>query len=291
MSKQEIRIYALPTNKASKDCIGIHIDTKKVRIMEKSLDGNKVFEVGFSASSSQYQPHHLYTTIDESPKEGDWFIVEISEDNWKTSNFVLEKVKSINEVWVNNDLNETTRHIDNCKKVVATDDKDLKYNDLGSSILNHKRFGLNWENHVKSLPQISPEFQQAWVREANKSTPIVEAMIEMDIIYTLNERFTLDNLDEAEFVNQTEVENEHGTVFPASYLSKVELEFAPKSYQPKLNPQGYVTILPVKEKMHTQTEVENLILQFASDCENDEDLICYDGEIDGVKQYNAANGI
>jgi len=48
MSKINIQVHALPTEKASKDCIGIHIDTKKVRIMEKSLDGNKVFEVGFA---------------------------------------------------------------------------------------------------------------------------------------------------------------------------------------------------------------------------------------------------
>lgn len=234
MSKVEIKVYALPIEKASdiRNDDGEWVDGKS-KLCQNTI---------------KYQYYHIYATTSETPKEGDWFIVEISEDNWETSNFVLEQVETINGIWVNNESYETTRHIDNCKKVVATDDKDLWV----------RKTSTNCFTEIGACGKISPEFQQAWVREMNNGTPIIEALMEMNLVLT-------DELDkEADF---------------ELYLNE---------YVPKLNPQGYVTILPVKEKMHTQTEVENLILQFASDCENDEDLICYDGEIDGVKQYNAA---
>ncbi len=219
MSKIDVKVYALPTNKASHIKFIPKGEYEEIngKLVKTTIDKYLYVE---EATEFGYPSTFLYVTTSETPQIGDWFLVELFKITGESDGLHLEQCLSIDDVWINNTSVDKTRHIDNCKKVVATDDKDLKYNDLGSSILNHKRYGLNWENHVKSLPQISPEFQQAWVREMNNGTPIIEALMEMDLVLT-------DELDkEADF---------------ELYLNE---------YVPKLNPQGYVTILPVKEKMY-----------------------------------------
>ena len=245
MSKIDVKVYALPTNKASHIKFIPKGEYEEIngKLVKTTIDKYLYVE---EATEFGYPSTFLYVTTSETPQIGDWFLVELFKITGESDGLHLEQCLSIDDVWINNTSVDKTRHIDNCKKVVATDDKSLLKGDCDCGATTFE----GCSQCLTGIGKISPEFKQAWVREANKGTPIIEALMEMDIIYTLNERFTLDNLDEAEFVNQTEVENEHGTVFPASYLSKVELEFAPKSYQPKLNPQGYVTILPVKEKMY-----------------------------------------
>jgi len=45
-----------------------------------------------------------------------------------------------------------------------------------------------------------------------------------------------------------------------------------------------------KEKKYTEEDVRKIIIQFATDCDNNEDLIMYDGEDkNGKRQYNDAN--
>ena len=227
MSKINIQVHALPTEKAEDSIVlsnGKYWNFKGYFTQEYLKSQNK-------------KSFHLYATTDETPQIGDWFLVELFKITGESDGLHLEQCLSIDDVWINNTSVDKTRHIDNCKKVVATDDKDLKYNDLGSSILNHKRYGLNWENHVKSLPQISPEFKQAWVREANKGTPILEALMEFTDLGKDACKFDDNHLD-------CKIENlEHNCLIfggKCSCLKKI----------PKLNPQGYVTILPVKEKMY-----------------------------------------
>lgn len=221
MSKTDIKIFVLPTEKAS----NIRNDDG-----EWCNGNDKICQ-----NTINYQYHHLYATTDETPKDGEYYIYPhlINDGVWKCGKYGVPN--------------------SGARKVVATDNKDLWYD-----MTNYTDDGID-DYPDTLLSKISPEFQIAWVKNMNANTPIVDAMMEMDIVYTLNERFTLDNLDEAEFVSQTEVENEYGTVFPASYLSGSEIRFAPKNYQPKLNSQGYVTILPVKEKMYSKDEVKKLL--------------------------------
>lgn len=236
MSKVEIKVYALPTNKASHIKFIPKGEYEEIngKLVKTTIDKYLYVE---EATEFGYPSTFLYVTTSETPQIGDWFLVELFKITGESDGLHLEQCLSIDDVWINNTSVDKTRHIDNCKKVVATDDKDLKYNDLGSSILNHKRYGLNWENHVKSLPQISPEFKQAWVREANKGTPILEALMEFTDLGKDACKFDDNHLD-------SKIENlEHNCLIfggKCSCLKKI----------PKLNPQGYVTILPVKEKMY-----------------------------------------
>ena len=222
MSKTNVKVFALPTEKAS---IGGLIKYKGAKNVFFGIADEKDVLILLINGNKVGTPHHLYATTSETPKAGDY--------GYSISTNTVELIS---------ELQSKVLRIDNWKKVVVTDDKDLKYNDLGSSILNHKRYGLNWENHVKSLPQISPEFQQAWVREANKGTPILEALMEFTDLGKDACKFDDNHLD-------SKIENlEHNCLIfggKCSCLKKI----------PKLNPQGYVTILPVKEKMYTKEQV------------------------------------
>ena len=254
MSKTAIKIFALPEEKAQ---------VQQGQIYKNGDD------YGISSYTSDrwndFIPICIYITTSETPKIEDWFI-----DTRDSYNELFECLGVTNNFIFSNHKEQINHPIEYCRKVIAADDKDLLIKiPCPDGIEGCEVY------HAKLLPQISPEFKQAWVREANKGTPILEALMEFTDLGKDACKFDDNHLD-------SKIENlEHNCLIfggKCSCLKKI----------PKLNPQGYVTILPVKEKMHTQTEVENLILQFASDCENDEDLICYDGEIDGVKQYNAA---
>lgn len=121
------------------------------------------------------------------------------------------------------------RTIGNYYKILSTDDKDLHYKGPFNEALQRKTYA--------DIPPISPEFQQAWVREANKGTPILEALMEFTDLGKDACKFDDNHLD-------SKIENlEHNCLIfggKCSCLKKI----------PKLNPQGYVTILPLKEKMY-----------------------------------------
>ena len=115
-----------------------------------------------------------------------------------------------------------------CFKIVATTNKELLIDYSGYEYGTGREYKAN-----VYLPQISPEFQQAWVKAMNNNVPIVDALMEMEeeILYTD------DGLD-----------------------YKGDL-------QPKLNEQGYVTILPITEKMYNIKEVENIVKLTLEDAE------------------------
>ena len=174
----------------------------------------------------------LYVTSDETIKEGDWYIVELFKITGENDGLHLEQCLSIDDVWVNNTSVDKTRHINNCRKVVATDNNDLYIKPEKPNLSSYMSFSLG----IK-VPQLSPEFKQAWVREANKGTPILEALMEFTDLGKDACKFDDNHLD-------SKIENlEHNCLIfggKCSCLKKI----------PKLNPQGYVTILPVKEKMY-----------------------------------------
>lgn len=196
MSKTNIKVYALPTEKAIDG--GILQSThqpKEWRNYNPPLHGNKIKQVGFENSTKEWQPYHLYATTSETPKVGDWILCAGADGDGPITI-----------------LKYTGKEL-GIAKVVATTDKDL--------LAKYGNDGEIYGKMKEGLPQLSPEFQQAWVREANNGTPIVDAMMEME-----------------------------------DYLTEeLALKGSFTNYRPKFNPQGFVTILPVKEKMYTREEI------------------------------------
>lgn len=210
MSKIQIRIYALPTQKATNSICCQHMrnghnewwisDCEVQR--EEPIDGLTINQADCII------PYHLYITTSEIPKQGDWFLTD-ERNHVRENNGVpiwsLLKCDNITNGWLESNSRRGEGFNPNwSRKVVATDDKDLYFQPYEMK---------TWSDN--SPDQISPEFQQAWVREANKGTPIVDAMMEMENSY---EEWTPDGIKEF-FVQQ-----------------------------PKLNDKGFVTILPIKEK-------------------------------------------
>ena len=209
--KQNIRVHALPTQKASGS------------IIRKQGNGHFNWEY----HEGQYFPQeylqqiyaksfHLYATTDETPKEGDWYLD-------LDGNLFLS--------WRKGSLGK------GCRKVVATSDKDLKIGQLTDGKFDEHHRGLYY------LPQISPEFQQAWVKNMNAGIPIVDAVMEMNEIQP-----NLCDCYYTKFCKSTQL---------AEGVTCKDQDI-PRIYTPKVNSQGYVTILPVKEKMYTSEEVEIL---------------------------------
>jgi hypothetical protein len=219
--KQEIKIYALPTQKATIGTIMKCI--KKMYIDDSTKVGtftiNKNWKVAEDGGNRYWQPHHLYAIVNEIIKKGDWFITELGGVEYLdqcagvSGRIVLSK--------------NTTNHpsINECRKVVATDNKSLDFEEATKDYEVGSTGFINFQQK-DVLPQISPDFQQAWVREINNGTPIVDAMMDFE-----------DDFETIEEIMEGEYEN---VVYKG---------------QPKLNPQGYVTILPVKEKMYSKTEM------------------------------------
>lgn len=114
--------------------------------------------------------------VDDSPiKSGDCFIM---------NGCILRQCKSTNNepftIPTIIDTIDGIHHVSVCKKVISCTDKSLKLNDLGSSILNHKRYGLNWENHVRNLPQPSDSFIDSYIKAFNEGNPIKFVMVDWE---------------------------------------------------------------------------------------------------------------
>jgi hypothetical protein len=67
----------------------------------------------------------LFITSDEEIKEGDWYLVELFKITGESDGFHIEKCTKLDDVWCNNFDVISTRHKDNCKKIILTTDQDL----------------------------------------------------------------------------------------------------------------------------------------------------------------------
>ena len=108
---------------------------------------------------------------------------------------------------------------------------------------------------MNKVAKISPEFVKEYVE---KQGNIKEVKLEYDEKFITDEWFTLDNLDEAEFISQKKLQNEHGTQFSVSDLTEAEVRIAPKIISLKLDSQGCVIISPIEEKVYTRQDMFNL---------------------------------
>lgn len=111
---------------------------------------------------------HLYFLLEEEIKIGDWYIVTlVNMENVYTT--VVEQAKSFQDVWINNESVISTRHKDNCKKIIASTDESL---DSGRIRLNQN----SGQYELTSiLPRPSNEFLQTYCKANGK---IDEALVE-----------------------------------------------------------------------------------------------------------------
>lgn len=68
--------------------------------------------------------------VKTKPSLNDYYIVALYDVEMNET-IVFEKVKSINEIWINNESVETSRHIKNCRKILATNNPSI---DIGQVI-------------------------------------------------------------------------------------------------------------------------------------------------------------
>lgn len=241
--KKEIKIIALPTEKASNI---LKVITDKMGYRDRMQGSFEIHDSPWE-TNEDFEAHHIYITTSGTPKDGDWAITARGE--------LFQATK------------ENSHSIYNDRKVVATDDKNLLEGKCWC--MKPQRGGCI--ECIKTIFPICPEFQQAWVREANKGTPIVDAIMEMELIpstksiedaevgdlvfNTHSSGGIINNLSDdirvgiGDFVEVSQTgDSGHDTLDICGY--KIY-----NGYKPKLSPQGYVTILPVKEKMFSREEL------------------------------------
>ena len=248
MSKIDVRVHALPTNKASHIKFIPKGEYEEIggKLVKTTIDKYLYVE---KATEFGYPSTFLYVTTSETPKEGDWCVGNDFGEN------------------VHKCVVESNCKAIKCRKVVATDDKSLLKNDCDCGATTYE----GCSQCLTGIGKLSPEFQAAWVREMNIGTPIVEALMEMEEFYSfgIDDILTVNKnvygFSKGSKITVTEVkgdiiyfkeDNVHKKGFHVSHLEHST------SLQPKLNPQGYVTILPVKEKMYTKEEIINIVKKF-----------------------------
>jgi hypothetical protein len=105
-------IHLLPTKKPSR--------LYKSKITQNIFISNIISQYG-DATYNQ----NIYITSDEEIKEGDWYLVELFKITGESDGFHIEKCTKLDDVWCNNFDVISTRHRDNCKKIILTIDQDL----------------------------------------------------------------------------------------------------------------------------------------------------------------------
>lgn len=133
-------------------------------------------------------PQHLFIVDDSEIKEGDWFI-----------NILINKPFQCVEILDNlihyrTELGSTVIHINDCKKVIATTDKNLKFEINNSGWKSSQENGWNeYKPEYKQLPSPSEQFIQKYVESYNKGCEISEINIDYQEYFMSNvgDKFTV----------------------------------------------------------------------------------------------------
>lgn len=152
----EARVHMLPTEDAS--CIAFH----KLRDEELGL-----FYSDKPSVEKAFDNQHLYITTDEKIKEGDW--VYWTDPEGLTSD--INQVVSVDEEMIfisHPEHSETEAFPHECKKIIATTDTKIYFNDIGEGVI---------ESYGK-LPQIP----QSFIEEYCKAGGIDRVMVEYECL-------------------------------------------------------------------------------------------------------------
>lgn len=248
MSKIDIKVHCLPTEKAS----GSILIPNSQHRMEWKLATDIFWRV-----SDRYKQGHLYATTSEAPKEGDIIIVnnELNKVLSCTDGYELKSLIS-GVHWLIHKFHTGLKG-----KVVATTDPDLWYNidTYTNDVIDDYPDTL--------VAKIFPEFQAAWIKEANKGTPIVDAMMEIEY----------------------KCDNDHVMAWRAictyPHCNKENYSVS------KLNSQGFVTILPIKEKMYSKDDLFLLQLKAAAWDKLVEAFPAFGADVPDAKQIEYLQGM
>lgn len=155
---KECRVVMLPAEKANI----ISCNSKRLLVFDKST-----VSIGGYTSDEIFTPQHLYIiSPDEEIKEGDWYAVELFDVTSASTGIHLEQCKSIDDVWVNKPDVDKIRHIGNCKKIIATTDKELHAIKFRDTKLEAP------SKYLKGIAVIPQLFIDGYISEYNKGNII-----------------------------------------------------------------------------------------------------------------------
>lgn len=155
---------------------------------------------------------HFYITDDSEIKEGDWYLIELFKIDGSSDGFHLEQCKTITDVWVNGKGTEkdpNTRHIRNCKKVIATTNTELIKDGVPQI---PEEFIKQWVNNPQEDVLVEVEEKTVGFIDALKGKPNYFHQIKTSSDNTVNLRFVVDDWDS---IYQEYVDKHH--TYPKSY--------------------------------------------------------------------------
>jgi hypothetical protein len=147
------KVIMLPTNVLS-------------NISLSNKTNNLVYNKDKHDTLSMFTNQHLYIISDDKPKIGDYYLVELYDNQIQSKGWYLKQCESIDDVWVNNKGIEATRHINNCKKVIATTNTSLT--------------PLFCKTDSKNIPQLSKQFIKKYIECYNKDEIITDVLVEYE---------------------------------------------------------------------------------------------------------------
>jgi hypothetical protein len=247
--KTTANVYLIPTEKLYwPNCIWLGRTSKQLNL-DTSYNSNPK---SIDPIDDSMLPQHLYFTLPQSNleiskiKKGDYYIVELFNIEGGSTDKHIEQCKSIYGVWINNTSVETTRHIENCEKIIACTDGSLK-SDM-------PKLGVGVDSdfaHYPPLPQIPQSFVEHYIAEYNKGNVIKTVEIELE--YDSSDLWV------------------EGSYLPDP-IPKLKIGL-------KLSSNNEISIIFLEEKMYSKDEVITLIKRVLCDFmplnnhfEEDEDI-------------------
>lgn len=175
------KIFMLKSNKkARKGDVVLNTPNDKLMIVDyrkewSNYDTIHVEGTSFYEWDKAMLPQDLYLVTDDTLEVGDYYITELYNDQ-DEKYLALEQVEEIVGVWVNNLNTNSTRHISNCKKVIATTDSGLstRYDERYADVL------IGGKSLNKSLPSPSKPFIDKYISEYNKGNAIKDCLVEYE---------------------------------------------------------------------------------------------------------------
>jgi hypothetical protein len=164
---REHKVVMLPTEKAvDKGIVKSTHQPKDLRQANRAYHGNKIFEVGFEASTREWQPQHLYILSDEWIKKGDWYLIFLNHE------VIGDLRKCENSNW----------NFSSCKKIIATTNPELWYLSTVGELQ-----GVN-------IPKIGIPFIEVFIKAWNEGNSITS--VNLEYIYLGKNGCDFDNKEE-----------------------------------------------------------------------------------------------
>jgi len=207
MTFKRTQVVMLPTNEKAQITFVKHTQGKNVGKLQIPAAGGEYRRL----LNYDFEPQHLYILSDEQPKIGDWTI------NLNSPHPHKEVCRIDNRI----ELERYVKKVgNNCKKIIATTDTNLKIEVADEGWKSADPGGWNeYKPIYKSLPQPSESFIQKYVEEYNKGNIITDVMVEY-VEYDWNLTIT----DHIEFYIKPKVNPKDNTITIKKVKDSFDLE-------------------------------------------------------------------